>query len=372
LGCVLYRMCTGTVPFRGRSPMELLKSSKVDAPQPVGELNADIPSPLADLIMQLLAKDPSERPNSAQVVVDALTGMAQSPVDRKPSRPGWRRLALAASMLILLGGVLAQAVIIRITHKDGSVTKIESEGKVEVVSPSKDNGKKDNGKSQPPLVVAVKDSLFDTYRRDQLTTEQLTLAGGGTAKNAPAGIVAFLQRKNPAQIVSLALHPDGRHLIVGDTQFSLCVWDLTTRTHVATYPAEAVGTHRLGLSFSSNGQRLATMIWEAKPAVFESANAAALLERPLFIMNNFGAFSTALSPDGTLLAACDLARNLLVWEVELGRLLVNAKVHAGGIHQVVFSPDGTRLATASADGTVKLWEARSGRHLQTMVGARGG
>ncbi|MBL8799457.1 MAG: protein kinase [Planctomycetia bacterium] len=72
LGCVLYAVCTGAKPFRGETSMAQLMSLAADTPRPIRELNPRIPASLAKLIDELLAKEPAERPATAQVVLDRL------------------------------------------------------------------------------------------------------------------------------------------------------------------------------------------------------------------------------------------------------------------------------------------------------------
>jgi serine/threonine protein kinase len=72
LGCVLYHLATGRMPFQGRDTMSMLMALAVDTPPPPQELRADIPSPLSELIQQLLAKNADDRPASAQEVVQRL------------------------------------------------------------------------------------------------------------------------------------------------------------------------------------------------------------------------------------------------------------------------------------------------------------
>ena len=57
LGVVLYRLCTGRLPFRGENTMSILTSLAVDTPAPPREINPEIPPRLATLIERLLAKD---------------------------------------------------------------------------------------------------------------------------------------------------------------------------------------------------------------------------------------------------------------------------------------------------------------------------
>jgi serine/threonine protein kinase len=72
LGCVLYQLCTGELAFQGSSRLALLSALALATPRPPRELNADVPPALSDLVMQLLAKKPEQRPASAEVVAAAL------------------------------------------------------------------------------------------------------------------------------------------------------------------------------------------------------------------------------------------------------------------------------------------------------------
>jgi serine/threonine protein kinase len=72
LGVVLYQLCTGRLPFEGPNIMAVLTALATDTPRPVQELNAEVPGPLADFIHQMLAKDPGQRPATADEVVRRL------------------------------------------------------------------------------------------------------------------------------------------------------------------------------------------------------------------------------------------------------------------------------------------------------------
>ena len=72
LGCILYRMTTGRLPFAGDTLLATLTAIAVDMPTSVLELNPQAPESLADLIGRLLAKDPDQRPASAAEVITEL------------------------------------------------------------------------------------------------------------------------------------------------------------------------------------------------------------------------------------------------------------------------------------------------------------
>jgi serine/threonine protein kinase len=72
LGCVMYRMATGALPFKGSDTVATLIAVATETPAAPRKLNPQLPPCLSKFIMDLLAKDPKDRPDSAQAVVDLL------------------------------------------------------------------------------------------------------------------------------------------------------------------------------------------------------------------------------------------------------------------------------------------------------------
>jgi serine/threonine protein kinase len=77
LGCVLYRLCTGELPFKGADTLATLTALAMVEPPRVNLLNPEAPPTLADLIARMLAKDPTGRPPSARAVVDAIDAIVK-------------------------------------------------------------------------------------------------------------------------------------------------------------------------------------------------------------------------------------------------------------------------------------------------------
>ncbi|MGF1468409.1 MAG: serine/threonine-protein kinase [Sandaracinaceae bacterium] len=65
LGAVAFVLLTGTVPFRGRTAVEVLAKSVADPPPP---LPPTVPRRLAGLVSACLAKRPQDRPSAASIV----------------------------------------------------------------------------------------------------------------------------------------------------------------------------------------------------------------------------------------------------------------------------------------------------------------
>ncbi|WP_165965274.1 serine/threonine-protein kinase [Actinomadura bangladeshensis] len=68
LGCVLYEMIAGCPPFVGDTEYAILEQQVGAKPTPLADFRAEVPPDLADLVAELLAKDPSKRPADAAVV----------------------------------------------------------------------------------------------------------------------------------------------------------------------------------------------------------------------------------------------------------------------------------------------------------------
>ena len=75
LGCVLYRLLTGRLPFEGRTILAVLTALATETPPSPRTLNPATPQALDDLVMRLLSKTPADRPASAQAVVEAIRGI---------------------------------------------------------------------------------------------------------------------------------------------------------------------------------------------------------------------------------------------------------------------------------------------------------
>ena len=72
LGIVAYRMLTGTAPFSGDAPLAVILKHLNERPRPIEESRPDAPPALVALIRRMIEKKPSDRPESPDVLLDAL------------------------------------------------------------------------------------------------------------------------------------------------------------------------------------------------------------------------------------------------------------------------------------------------------------
>ncbi|MBS0202172.1 MAG: protein kinase [Planctomycetes bacterium] len=78
LGCTLYAALVGDTPFPLRNPHEVVKAHQTQAPRSVREFVPDIPQPVADIVMKMLAKNPDDRFPTAAAVAEALAQWSKS------------------------------------------------------------------------------------------------------------------------------------------------------------------------------------------------------------------------------------------------------------------------------------------------------
>jgi WD40 repeat protein len=151
---------------------------------------------------------------------------------------------------------------------------------------------------------------------------------------------------------SLAVHPDGEGLAIGDDRGVICFWDLRALRKTAEWSAhERVVS---GLTFRADGRRLASASWDNTVKVWDVA-----AERVVCNLRGHSraVVGLALSPDGRRLASAGEDRAVKLWDTESGWETLSLGGHADIITAVVFSPDGRWLASASLDGTVKVRQA---------------
>jgi serine/threonine protein kinase len=124
LGAILYTMLAGgRLPVEGATIEELWQHKLTRDPYPLREYRSDLPADLEELVLSCLAREPSERPASAQVLkqkliahLESTRAMSDSILDMKsPSQTeilGERRRRQRARLGIALGTLTAAAIAV--------------------------------------------------------------------------------------------------------------------------------------------------------------------------------------------------------------------------------------------------------------------
>ena len=81
LGCCLFEMLVGRTPFVGETPVELFEQHLKTKPARVRDFVSDCPPELDEIVDQLLAKNPEDRPFNARNVQATMLQLGESQLD---------------------------------------------------------------------------------------------------------------------------------------------------------------------------------------------------------------------------------------------------------------------------------------------------
>src|SRR5262249_21164081 len=141
LGCTLYALLAGKVPFPGGTAMDKVIAHPEHQPRPINGFRKDLPAALVKVLDKMMAKDPANRYQTPAEVAAALTPLSHLGRGAGGEGRSHRRLLvalLAAAAAILLGGIIwvttdsgrlkIQAgadIQVEISSKDGNVEVID-------------------------------------------------------------------------------------------------------------------------------------------------------------------------------------------------------------------------------------------------------
>jgi serine/threonine-protein kinase len=91
LGCALYYLLTGRVPFPYPSAIEKILAHQTEPPPPVQALRPEVPTAVAGIVVRLMAKRPADRFQTADALAAALAPHARYPVGAPPIEVVLRR-----------------------------------------------------------------------------------------------------------------------------------------------------------------------------------------------------------------------------------------------------------------------------------------
>ena len=177
--------------------------------------------------------------------------------------------------------------------------------------------------------------------------------------------------------VTLAFSPDSKILATSDTDGTVKLWDIASKTlvgRISTGDADLIAdnsdvsltsySQEEDLAFSPDGKLLATV----------NANGAIVLwdvitEKPVESLTGAGRVEQlAFSPGGKILASGSDDNELRIWDVATGTLIGRPLAgHTQNITSLVFSPDGKMLASIDKSGTILLWNMVADSHLSQVL-----
>lgn len=113
LGIIYFYLLTGTLPIEGDSKLSTLrKHLRPERPRPSDVVDASFPLPIESLILQMIAKEPAQRPASGRAV--------RREIERIREELGWRRVKVDP------GRPLAEVFLPFLEVEEGRVVDLES------------------------------------------------------------------------------------------------------------------------------------------------------------------------------------------------------------------------------------------------------
>ena len=81
LGCTLFRMVSGTVPFRGDNALKVLLARCQGEPPQLVDRVADIDARINAIVLKMMAREPAGRYQTPQEVAEALANVSEVPIE---------------------------------------------------------------------------------------------------------------------------------------------------------------------------------------------------------------------------------------------------------------------------------------------------
>jgi DNA-binding beta-propeller fold protein YncE len=408
LGCTLYHLLTGHVPFPKGTFLDKVVRHATKKPTPISQLRSELPSELVRVVERMMAKKPEQRYQTPAEVAQALAPFAKGhtstsvapdraalfsgqmpskteieslppiighsrgtpvPVVRPRHRQRRSRFVALTLLVLLLGGVIAgAAAIYRIQTDEGElVITTESDDVKVVISQGGKLVDVIDTKTDKQIRLALRSGVYELELKGapeglKLNIDKATLTHGETklakierVKPAPPEKVGEIRRfifdPNPICWVTRAeFSPDGRRVVAAAGKVH--VWDAASGEHLAVMDSQAFGW---GLALAPDGKIAYHSTDDGVVHVYdlEQAKEVGRLDAP-----DRDPSQVQLSADGKriLISAIWPKKHRLCevpWGKELGKF--------EGC-RAALSPDGTRVALIR-DKRIVLWDIASGKEV---------
>jgi len=203
-----------------------------------------------------------------------------------------------------------------------------------------------------------------------------------------SGIGSLTFRGHRAVVESVQFSPDGQRLVSSSpARGEVKIWDLTRHPDYSTlvrtagdldHPARDL----VDIAFHEDGKHLVSVTvagelqsWDAISGVLHAQHSLPISAEPV----ELGGILAAFGSGGRRLAGrCREDRRLVrIWDVDSGKELLTCRGHRLPVYCLFYSPDGRYLATCACDDKpsgkpfeVKVWNAETGEQLAD-IGGRG-
>jgi serine/threonine protein kinase/WD40 repeat protein len=395
LGCTLYYMLTGRVPFKGDSVATTLILHIESAAVPLSELRPDVPPALGAAVHRMLAKNPAERFQTPTEAADSLRPFGSR--GRSPIRQSPLRWVIAAVALIALTCLAFQQVV-RVRAANGWLEIVSADPKFQVTVKQGSATLHDHTTDRSYRLVPGQYELELTEPTSglRLFTKRFSIERGGktvvdvrleldraeaardanqTTRDTTPGRPILL--KGHKDLVSaLAISHDSRRALSGsERDATLILWDLERARPIGA-PMKPPGWIRC-IAFSPDGRSAAVGCSDRFAHLLDLETQRSIRE---FGPHADWVMAVAFSPDGQQLLTAGGSRwdgkwvrgadtRIHLWDVATGKQRgVFAEVHTDGITGLEFLAGGEKAISSSRDKTMVVWDVVREKPVKTLTG----
>ncbi|WP_395375801.1 TIR domain-containing protein [Marinicella sp. W31] len=206
--------------------------------------------------------------------------------------------------------------------------------------------------NQNDILFTIKDFYDVSSMVFLLDGESLVIGDGEELKifNLKTKKVIGKLTGHKEKINSLALSPNGKHIVSTSFDQTNKIWDLENQQLIQSIPAGYASMS--DMVYSPDGLLLISGRVDENINIYkkDTSNKFVLKNGHNESINN-----VVFSHDSMLIASTDLGRNIKIWNVSNGELIANLIGHKGQITGIEFSPNNSQIATSSKDKTIKIW-----------------
>ncbi|MDP8223403.1 MAG: protein kinase [Candidatus Lernaella stagnicola] len=309
LGAVLYKILTGSSPFEGRVPSEIIDRVKSETVRPVREVCAEAPPDLAAVAEKALCRDPGERYETAGELAEEVHAF----------RAGHRIAAYEYGSLELLR---------RFVRKNKALSALIALLAVTLVV----------GSALVWRAYGAARTALETAERNE--------------REVHFNIANFLSEK--------ALEAFGRRDFLVAKVFSAA--------SLVHNPYNPFGPYRYPQLSNMEQTDAALRVSPSHSVLYQAAVHGYLSFDDVLVGHTDNVTAVAYSPDGSLLASAGGDKVIRIWHARFHRPIRVLTGHADSVRDVAFFAGGTRLISAGRDGVLIVWNPQTGERLGTLTG----